>query len=81
MFYYACKHLGFDEVHEQECLEYGVGELRCLLEKLGCFRWVLHHEPFHLREDIEKLCSRKGVEGLRYGIGTGDVGSNVNTWW
>lgn len=37
-----------DETHEEERLENGVGELRCLAEELDCFGSIGGYELFHL---------------------------------
>ena len=46
---------GVDQTHEEEGLEYRVGELGRLLEEFGGLVRVAHDEAFHLGEDVEEL--------------------------
>jgi hypothetical protein len=48
--------VGRDEAHEEERLEDGIAELRCLLEKSDRASRLLLRECLHLTEDVQELC-------------------------
>lgn len=74
MFDNLSKDLRINQVHENESLEDGVGELWCGFEKLLCLRRFRDGHCLHLRKDVKELWRWDLVQGLGDGVCAFEVG-------